>query len=47
MTLIQTDPKKCLGRYACVRKCPVKAIRVIEDLPEVSYERYVACGTCV
>ena len=39
--------EKCNGCYACVRNCPVKAIRVKEGVAEVMNERCIACGICI
>ncbi len=47
MSIVYTMREKCKGCYACVRNCPVKAIRIREGLAEVIKERCIACGTCV
>ncbi len=44
ITTIRENCRKC---YACVRNCPVKAIRVCRDHAEVIAERCVGCGKCV
>ena len=46
MGIIFTVQEKCEGCYACVRKCPVKAIKVKEGIARVMDERCVACGYC-
>ena len=38
---------ECTGCYACVRNCPLKAIRVKAGVAEIMEERCVACGMCV
>ncbi|NQT72838.1 MAG: 4Fe-4S binding protein [Chloroflexi bacterium] len=43
---VYTDREKCRGGYACIRSCPVKAIRVREGLAEVVEERCIDCGAC-
>ena len=47
MGIIYTEREKCRGCYACIRNCPVKAIRVREGLAEVVQERCIACGICL
>ena len=47
MAVIFTDRDKCKSCYACIRRCPVRAIRVTEGKAEVIKERCIACGTCV
>lgn len=44
---IATVRENCRKCYACVRNCPVKAIRVRRDYAEVIDERCVGCGKCV
>ncbi|GAB4164259.1 MAG: sigma 54-interacting transcriptional regulator [Geothermobacteraceae bacterium] len=44
---ITTDRDLCRKCYACVRNCPVKAIRVREDHTEVIHERCIGCGKCL
>ena len=47
MSIVYTEREKCTGCYACVRNCPVKAIRVRERLAEVIQERCIDCGNCI
>ncbi|MFP4640577.1 MAG: [Fe-Fe] hydrogenase large subunit C-terminal domain-containing protein [Dehalococcoidia bacterium] len=47
MSVVYTIKDKCKECYACVRSCPVKAIRVRERKAEVLRDRCVACGTCI
>ena len=47
MSIVFTLREKCKRCYACIRSCPVKAIRVKEGQAEVMEERCIACGTCV
>jgi two-component system NtrC family sensor kinase len=47
MGIIFTVQEKCKGCYACVRNCPVKAIRVKEGIAGVMEERCLACGACI
>ena len=46
--LLKINSKTCIDCYACVRACPVKAIRVqSEDVkPEIIPERCLDCGSC-
>jgi Na+-translocating ferredoxin:NAD+ oxidoreductase RNF subunit RnfB len=47
--LINIDEKKCKFCYACVRVCPVKAIRVDpgSESPKFVAERCIGCGLCL
>jgi two-component system NtrC family sensor kinase len=47
MGIIFTVPEKCKGCYACIRNCPVKAIRVKEGIASVMEERCLGCGACI
>lgn len=46
-TFITTVTERCRMCYACVRECPVKAIRITEGQARVIAERCIACGNCV
>lgn len=45
--LVFTVKDKCKVCYTCVRKCPVKAIKIINGQAEVMSERCIGCGNCV
>jgi two-component system NtrC family sensor kinase len=47
MSIVYTERARCTGCYACVRNCPVKAIRVREGLAEVIGARCIDCGDCI
>jgi transcriptional regulator with GAF, ATPase, and Fis domain/NAD-dependent dihydropyrimidine dehydrogenase PreA subunit len=47
MKIITTDKSRCKKCYACVRVCPVNAIKVQEDGTDISYTRCINCGDCV
>ncbi len=47
MGIVSTIPEKCRRCYACVRECPVKAIKVIAGQATVIEEQCIACGNCV
>lgn len=46
--LLKIDTEKCTACYACVRACPVKAIKVESDHPKAAIipERCIGCGNC-
>lgn len=37
----------CLGFGNCARVCPFGAIKMIDGLPHIDYERCTGCGNCV
>lgn len=45
--VITTNPARCRDCYACVRACPVKAVRVRGAQAQVVQELCIVCGTCV
>jgi len=47
--LLKINNNKCNASYACVRACPVKAIRVQPDKmkPEIIPQRCIGCGSCI
>jgi transcriptional regulator with PAS, ATPase and Fis domain/iron only hydrogenase large subunit-like protein len=47
MDPIITVKENCRKCYACVRNCPVKAIRVDQNYAEVISDRCIGCGNCV
>jgi two-component system NtrC family sensor kinase len=47
MGIIFTVQDRCKGCYACIRNCPVKAIKVKEGIAGVMEERCVTCGACI
>jgi transcriptional regulator with PAS, ATPase and Fis domain/iron only hydrogenase large subunit-like protein len=44
---INTVKERCRKCYACVRNCPVKAIKVKQDFAEVIHNRCIGCGKCL
>lgn len=49
MDLIEITNSKCVKCYACVRVCPVKAVKMdlTDDYPKISQNRCIGCGSCV
>lgn len=45
--LVTTIKERCRVCFACVRECPVKAIRIMDGQAEVIPERCIGCGNCV
>jgi two-component system NtrC family sensor kinase len=43
---ILTIEQNCRRCYTCVRDCPAKAIKIVEEQASVVAERCVACGNC-
>lgn len=44
---IKTVKERCRKCYACVRNCPVKAIKVKKHYAEVIHTRCIGCGKCI
>lgn len=47
MSIVYSVRERCTGCYACIRNCPVKAIRIHEGLAEVVRGRCIDCGNCI
>jgi two-component system NtrC family sensor kinase len=47
MSIIYSVRERCTGCFACIRNCPVKAIRIHEGLAEVVRDRCIDCGNCI
>lgn len=47
MSIIQTDTQRCRSCYACVRHCPVKAIRVTPEGTDSIPGLCIGCGRCL
>jgi len=37
---------KCIGCVTCIRACPTKAIRVVNNKARVNYDQCIDCGEC-
>ncbi|HEY3375203.1 MAG TPA: diguanylate cyclase [Candidatus Aquicultor sp.] len=46
MSILFVEKGLCNECYACVRACPVKAIKIVDGQTEVLDERCVYCGRC-
>ncbi len=49
MNLIEIINTKCVKCHACVRVCPVKAVKMdlTDDFPKILHNRCIGCGSCV
>lgn len=45
--IISTIKEKCKQCYACVRNCPVKAVKIEKGQAEVIESRCIECGNCI
>ncbi|MBR5482798.1 MAG: 4Fe-4S binding protein [Alphaproteobacteria bacterium] len=43
---LYTIKNNCLDCYKCVRRCPVKAIKIEDNSAQIVPELCIACGTC-
>ncbi len=46
MKVLDFYPANCKNCYKCVRNCPVKAIRIVDDQAQIIDEKCIACGKC-
>ena len=46
MGILQFKKANCKNCYKCVRNCPVKAIRVIDQQAQIVEEDCILCGRC-
>lgn len=46
MNSIKFSKEKCNDCYKCIRTCPSKAIKILNDHAEVVDERCISCGHC-
>ncbi len=46
---VKIESSKCIACFACVRVCPVKAIKVVNEnsRPEIIDARCIGCGSCL
>ena len=44
---VYTKRNKCADCYRCIRSCPVKSIRIVDDAAQVIGEKCISCGKCV
>ena len=47
MSLVYTIKEKCVLCYACIRACPVRAIKVENDYAKIIDNRCIGCGSCI
>ncbi|AVX21885.1 sigma54 specific transcriptional regulator, Fis family [Carboxydocella sporoproducens DSM 16521] len=47
MAVVKTIQEKCKSCYACIRNCPVRAIKVTDKQAQILPERCISCGNCV
>jgi PAS domain S-box-containing protein len=46
MKIMDFYPANCKNCYKCVRNCPVKAIRIVNDQAEIIEDKCIGCGRC-
>ena len=44
---VRLDEDKCRGCTACLKRCPVEAIRVYDNKAHIINERCIDCGECI
>ncbi len=47
MKYLSFESSSCKDCYSCLRKCPVKAIRFVDNKAEIVEENCILCGHCV
>lgn len=43
---VSVDKSACIGCINCMKRCPTKAIRVIDGKAEIDFSRCINCGEC-
>ena len=43
---LYTIKNNCMDCYKCVRRCPVKAIKIEDNSAQIVPDLCIACGTC-
>ena len=43
---LYTIKNNCVDCYKCVRRCPVKAIKIEDGSAQIVPDLCIACGTC-
>ncbi len=46
MKYLSFESNSCKDCYSCLRKCPVKAIRFVDNKAEIVEENCILCGHC-
>lgn len=46
MKIMDFYPANCKNCYKCVRNCPVKAIKIVNDQAEIIEDKCIGCGRC-
>lgn len=47
MNIIYTEKQNCRDCYKCLRRCPLRAVRIHEGHAQVDPDRCVSCGSCI
>ncbi|MCK5834579.1 MAG: 4Fe-4S binding protein [Lentisphaeria bacterium] len=47
MQVVYTNENDCQDCYKCVRRCPVKAINMIDNHASIDDDRCIMCGCCI
>ncbi|MBY9014264.1 MAG: 4Fe-4S binding protein [Candidatus Lokiarchaeota archaeon] len=45
--LAEVDEDSCVGCGTCVKKCPMEAIDLVENIASINSSRCIGCGVCV
>ncbi len=46
-SVVYTVREMCTGCFACIRRCPCKAIKIEKGLARIVKERCISCGACL
>jgi Pyruvate/2-oxoacid:ferredoxin oxidoreductase delta subunit len=43
----EVDADRCAGCKTCMKRCPMNAVKVVDDVAQVNLKRCTGCGLCV
>ena len=47
MEYLKFDTLSCMNCHSCLRNCPVRAIKFVNNKPQIVSDMCILCGHCV